>query len=201
VIEWLLVDYGEVLSTPPPDDTITELAALAGQNPAEFLQRYWQARPGYDLGQPAARYWPQVLGRDLADQPPLVDQLTGVDVRGWLRLNCLSLRTLLSCTRRTGSRLALLSNAPEPLATAIDRCHWTRHFTRRFYSCRLGHAKPDPAVSAFVLAQLAADPDDVLFINDRAVNTDAAAELGMRTITFTSASALQRELRLTTVPG
>jgi hypothetical protein len=48
VIEWLLVEYGEVLSTPPPDDTITELAALAGQNPAEFLQRYWQARPGYD---------------------------------------------------------------------------------------------------------------------------------------------------------
>ena len=25
--------------------------------------------------------------------PPLVDQLTGVDVRGWLRLNCLSLLT------------------------------------------------------------------------------------------------------------
>jgi hypothetical protein len=32
--------------------------------------------------------------------------------------------------------LALLSNAPEPPATAIDRCHWTRHFTRRLYSCR-----------------------------------------------------------------
>jgi putative hydrolase of the HAD superfamily len=151
---------------PPPDDTITELAALAGQNPAEFLQRYWQARPGYDPGQPAARYWPPVLGRDLAGQPSLVDQLTGVDVRGWLRLNCLSLRTLLSCTRRTGSRLALLANAPEPLATAIDRCHWTWHFARRFYSCRLGHAKPDPAAFAFVLAQLAADPDDVLFIDD-----------------------------------
>ena len=55
VIEWLLVEYDEVLSTPPPDDTITELAALAGQNPAEFLQRYWQERPGYDLGWPAAR--------------------------------------------------------------------------------------------------------------------------------------------------
>ena len=41
MIEWLLVDYGEVLGTPPPDDTTTELAALAGQNPAEFLHRYW----------------------------------------------------------------------------------------------------------------------------------------------------------------
>ncbi len=41
MIEWLLVEYGEVLGTPPPDDTTTELAALAGQNPAEFLHRYW----------------------------------------------------------------------------------------------------------------------------------------------------------------
>lgn len=74
--------------TPSP-----KLAALAGQNPGELLQRYWQARPGYDLGQPAARCWSPALGRDLAGQPSLVDQLTGVDVRGWLRLNCLSLRT------------------------------------------------------------------------------------------------------------
>ncbi len=56
VIEWLLVDYGEVISVPLPDDTSNELATLAGQNPAEFLQRYWQARPAYDLGQAPATY-------------------------------------------------------------------------------------------------------------------------------------------------
>jgi hypothetical protein len=36
----------------------------------------------------------------------------------------------------------------------------------------------------------------VLFIDDRADNTLTAAELGMRTITFTTASALERELRV-----
>ena len=196
MIEWLLVDYGEVISVPLPDDTSNELATLAGQTPAEFLQRYWQARPAYDLGQAPATYWSQVLGRDLTSQTPLADQLTRVDVHGWLRLNSLTLRSLLTCTRRTGSRLALLSNAPEPLAAAIDRCHWSRHFTHRFYSCRLRHAKPDPAAFTSVLAQLAADPNEVLFIDDRADNTLTAAELGMRTITFTTAGALERELRV-----
>ena len=47
-----------------------------------------------------------------------------------------------------------------------------------------------------VLAQLPADPNEVLFIDDRADNTRTAAELGMRTITFTTASALERELRV-----
>jgi putative hydrolase of the HAD superfamily len=196
VIEWLLVDYGEVISLPLPDDTSNELASLAGQNPAEFLQRYWQARPAYDLGQAPATYWSQVLGRDLTNQTPSADQLTRVDVHGWLRLNSLTLRSLLSCTRRTGSRLALLSNAPEPLAAAIDRCHWSRHFTHRFYSCRLRYAKPDPAAFTSVLAHLAVDPNDVLFVDDRADNTLAAAGLGMRTITFTTARALERELRV-----
>jgi FMN phosphatase YigB (HAD superfamily) len=38
----------------------------------------------------------------------------------------------------------------------------------------------------------------VLFIDDRAENTRSARDLGMRTITFTSAGDLDRELRLAT---
>lgn len=40
----------------------------------------------------------------------------------------------------------------------------------------------------------------MLFIDDRAENTRTARDLGMRTIRFTSASDLDRELRLATVP-
>ena len=95
----------------------------------------------------------------------------------------------------TGAQLALLSNAPEPLARAIDRSRWSRHFDHRYYSCRLGAAKPDPRAFELVLSDLGAQPDEVLFIDDRAENTRAAGDLGMHTITFTSASALHRSLR------
>jgi putative hydrolase of the HAD superfamily len=59
----LLVDYGEVLSAPLAEDAIADLAALAGQPRATFLDRYWRLRPAYDLGQPAADYWSAVLDR------------------------------------------------------------------------------------------------------------------------------------------
>jgi putative hydrolase of the HAD superfamily len=192
----LLVDYGEVLSAPLAEDAIADLAALACQPRAAFLDRYWELRPAYDLGQPAIEYWSAVLDRDLSGSPRLADRLTRVDVRGWLRRNPLTLRAILGHAHRTGARLALLSNAPEPLARAIDQHPWSRHFDHRYYSCRLRAAKPDPRAFELVLGDLGERPDEVLFIDDRAENTRAARDLGMRTITFTSAGDLDRELRL-----
>jgi putative hydrolase of the HAD superfamily len=198
MIRRLLVDYGEVLSAPLAEDAIADLAVLAGQPRATFLDRYWRLRPAYDLGQPPTEYWSAVLDRDLAGSPRFVDRLTRVDVRGWLGRNPLTLRALLGHVHRTGADLALLSNAPEPLARAIDRHPWARHFDHRYYSCRLGVAKPDPEAFLLVLSDLGVEPGEVLFIDDRAENTRTARDLGMHTITFTSASDLDRELRLAT---
>lgn len=170
------------------------MAALADQPRDTFLDRYWHHRPAYDLGQSPADYWSEVVARDLAGSPPFVNRLTTIDVNGWLRLNSLTLRILLAYVRFTGVKLALLSNAPEPLARAIDHCFWSRHFDHRYYSCRLAAAKPDPQAFQIVLHDLGAQPGEVLFIDDRTDNTLTARDLGMHTITFASASALDREL-------
>lgn len=50
-----------------------------------------------------------------------------------------------------------------------------------------------------MIGDLGERPDEMLFIDDRAENTRAARELGLRTITFTSASDLDRQLRAPTV--
>ena len=184
MIRRLLVDYGEVLSAPLTEVAIADLAALAGQPRMTFLDRYWRLRAAYDLGQPPAEYWSAVLGRDLGGSPEVVDRLTRVDVRGWLKSNPLTLRALVGHADRTGARLALLSNAPEALARAVDRLDWSRRFHHRYYSCRLGVAKPAPQAFRHVLRDLGAQPGEVLFIDDRAENTRAARDLGMRTISF-----------------
>jgi putative hydrolase of the HAD superfamily len=191
---WVLVDYGEVISGPLPAQTIGELADLAGQQPREFRDRYWKFRPPYDLGQSDRTYWSAVLGHDLLAEPQLVEAMVQVDVAGWLTLNPRTLPALIRFGTHAGVRLALLSNAPEPLATAIDHCGWSASFDRRFYSCRLGLAKPDAAVYRAVLEDLGATPQSVLFIDDRAENTRAATALGLKTVRFTSAEELPGQL-------
>jgi len=54
MIRRLLVDYGEVISTPATPGPINHLAALADQPRDVFLERYWPHRCAYDLGQQPA---------------------------------------------------------------------------------------------------------------------------------------------------
>lgn len=51
-------------------------------------------------------------------------------------------------------------------------------FEFRFLSFELGLVKPDPAIFEAVAARLPAPPDRVLFLDDNAVNVDAAAAFG-----------------------
>jgi putative hydrolase of the HAD superfamily len=191
---WILADYGGVISVPQPAATMLELAGLAGQPASEFSGRYWEFRAGYDLGQADGAYWSAVLGRELAAEPELVEALVRADVAGWMTLNPRTLPALITSASHEGARLALLSNAPESIALAIDNSEWSHSFGRRFYSCRLGLAKPDPAIYRAVLSDLAAPPQSVLFIDDRAENTLAAAALGLQVVTYDSAEELSQRL-------
>jgi putative hydrolase of the HAD superfamily len=191
---WILADYGGVISEPQPAAAMLELAGLAGQPAGEFSGRYWEFRAGYDLGQSDCAYWSAVLGRELTAERDLVEALVRADVAGWMMLNPRTLPELITCARHEGVRLALLSNAPESIALAIDASAWAPSFDRRFFSCRLGLAKPDPAIYQAVLSDLGAPPPSVLFIDDRAENTIAAAALGLQVVRFTSADELSQRL-------
>ncbi|MFF3438357.1 HAD-IA family hydrolase [Streptosporangium sp. NPDC002721] len=179
---WMLLDYGEVISVAQPSDATATMAELMGHDEATFRNRYWHHRDAYDRGQASHLYWGAVLGRTLADDDPLVAKLDAADVESWLHLNPETLRGIEDLAGR--HRLALLSNAPEPLAAAIDDAPWAAAFEHRFYSCRLGLSKPDPAIFEEVLRHLGAVPGDVTFLDDRAVNVDAAAALGINALLY-----------------
>lgn len=57
-------------------------------------------------------------------------------------------------------------------------------FDREFYSCDLGHRKPDAAYFVAILANLELPPERVLFIDDNEDNVAAALELGMNAAVF-----------------
>ncbi|GLW11123.1 haloacid dehalogenase [Microtetraspora sp. NBRC 13810] len=178
---WTLLDYGEVISLPQQAGDIAAMAALAGQDDETFRDRYWRHRLPYDRGQADHLYWGEVLGRALAPDDPLVGELVTADVASWSRIDPAALRTIEEHVAR-GDRLALLSNAPEPLAAAVDRASWAAAFSHRFYSCRLSLTKPDPAIYETVLRLLQAEPANVVFHDDRAENVEAARALGINAV-------------------
>ena len=147
MIDWLLVDYGEVLSRALPEATFTELAAIADLRRDEFRERYWRYRPDYDRGQTPLRYWSAVLDRDLTRQRRRVERLTAVDVNGWTRLNSATLRTTLNTARRTRTRLALLSNAPNHWPTTSNTAIGSATSTTVSTAAGCGDSNPSRAHS------------------------------------------------------
>ncbi|MFY1636065.1 HAD-IA family hydrolase [Solwaraspora sp. WMMB335] len=180
---WLVFDYGQVISLPQPSAAVAAMAETAGLPLAEFTRRYWRHRDEYDGGCSPQRYWSQVVGRPLAAEAPLVTDLDRLDVASWSHLNSQTL-DLLDAFTAAGHRLALLSNAPASLATAIEAAAWAAGFEHLLFSCRLALAKPDPAVYRALLRRLGAQPSQVTFVDDRVENVRAAARSGITALHY-----------------
>jgi putative hydrolase of the HAD superfamily len=193
--EWVLFDYGGVLCRDQSESDRRALVAASGVMDADrFWAAYWDLRRVYDQGVlTPVEYWTRVVGRELTEEQ--AEAIETVDVAGWSHPYEETLR-LVEKLAATGADLALLSNCPEAMARVVDTLDWAGLVPRRFYSCRLGVAKPDPAVFTAVLTALGAGPGEVTFVDDRPDNVAAAAALGLRAFVFTDPATLAADLDL-----
>ncbi|MEK7156582.1 MAG: HAD-IA family hydrolase [Patescibacteria group bacterium] len=105
-------------------------------------------------------------------------------------------RAIVIRLRALGYKLSILSNhSKEWLDHCEEKFNFHELFDERVYSYEIGASKPDPRSYEAVLAQLKTTSDKCLFIDDSDINTAAAEALGFRTIVFTTASELERELK------
>ncbi|MFF3256442.1 HAD-IA family hydrolase [Actinacidiphila glaucinigra] len=187
----VVLDYNGVIGTQPDPVDWTRLATLAGwphHRTHMFEQAFWARRSGYDAGVvTAAEFWSSGLvlrtDRTLGS---LLPELIDTDTRMWTRTDP-AVVELLQEAHRSGTRLLLLSNAPHCVADALDGSDWASTLmSKTVYSARIGVNKP--ARRAYEAALAAAqwpNPAQVLFVDDRAENCQAAARLGMGVLHYT----------------
>lgn len=194
-------DYCEVIALAPSRDMLSRLAETAGLPVDTLVARYWQYRPEYDVGLPAADYWSRVMGTGSTtlDDARLA-QLIRADIDCWMTIDPGTDRILTQLVE-TGAHLTLLSNLPKELAEAVRQSHIAAYFQRLVFSADIGVAKPDAEAFKTLLALEQARPESVVFIDDRADNIGAAIQLGIDSIHFVDASQLRAELQLRSVVG
>lgn len=92
--------------------------------------------------------------------------------------------------------LALLSNATDELEQLLAEQFGIQHlFQIVVNSATVGVAKPDPQAYWLALEGLGLEPSEALFIDDKSRNIVAAEALGIPSIHFTDAVALEAELQ------
>ena len=184
---WILSDYGGVLCLPQPDEDWARMAEAAGMDVDAFHVAYWNRRIEYDRGDMSPlEYWSDVLGHNVPDVR--LQQLRELDVASWIHPNLETVRMYQEV--RNGYDFALLSNAPADLARVVETLDWLPKIDPMFFSCDLRMTKPDPEIYAAVVSRMAVQPQDLILVDDRIENIEAAQSLGLQTIHFTDARDL-----------
>ena len=104
---------------------------------------------------------------------------------------------LVNYVRRLRGRFktALLSNASDSLDGFVrHKLGLDDTFDVIIISALVGVSKPDPAIYRLVLNRLQVAPHEAVFVDDRQVNVEGAASLGIHGIHFITRKALLEEL-------
>jgi putative hydrolase of the HAD superfamily len=187
----VVFDYGEVISRSPSAEDRAALLAVSGCESQPFWDSYWRHRDGLDQGTTSVvEYWSYVAGDVGATwSASKVHELWVADFRSWWSLEPGTL-DLIERLHDGGTRLAILSNAGFDFASGFRFSPLGQFFERVFVSAEMDAIKPDPAIYREVAHELGIELTEMVFIDNKSINTDAAAALGVTVHHFTGVDGL-----------
>ncbi|MGA8087092.1 MAG: HAD family phosphatase [Terracidiphilus sp.] len=192
----VIFDYGMVLTGQPNADAHDAMVRITGLPHDQFEKLYWADRHAYDEGKLSGLQFWQGFGRDakLNLDAAAIDQLNAFDARMWTTQN----RAMLAwqhALKQRGIRTAILSNMGDSVLASIQReFDWLPRFDVLIWSFEHKMAKPDPAIYRLTLDKLGTRPEETLFIDDKQANIDAARDLGLVAIQFSTVEKLREDL-------
>jgi putative hydrolase of the HAD superfamily len=188
----VVFDYGEVISLTPSDAAREAIVEIAGVEAEPFWASYWSHRDGLDRGTISVpEYWALLAADTGADwAPSTVQRLWAADFTSWFGVETGTV-DLIHELHDGGTRLAILSNAGFDFASPFRFSPMSRCFERVFVSAEMHDLKPDPSIYLEVTDALGITPAELVFIDNKKVNTDAAAALGATVHHFVGVDGLR----------
>jgi putative hydrolase of the HAD superfamily len=196
-IQAVLFDYGMVLSGPPDPAAWSRLRTITNLSEDLLHREYWAHRHAYDRGDLTAEaYWHKAAnGAGIILTPTQLTDLIAADVDFWSTLNPPMLEWAQRL-QRAGVPTGILSNMPDAMEAGLRARHsWIENFHHNTWSHSLRLAKPEPAIYLHAAQGLRTPPANILFLDDRAENIEAALATGMQAILYTTHHAFEQEMR------
>jgi putative hydrolase of the HAD superfamily len=188
----VVFDYGEVISVTPSETDRAAILAVAGVPADAFWSSYWAHREPLDQGTISIpQYW-ALVAADLGAtwSASTVQALWAADFRSWISVEPGTI-DLIERLHAGGTRVALLSNAGSDFSGPFRYSPMSQFFERMFVSAEMDAIKPDPAIYREVAEGLGITLEQMVFVDNKAENTDAAAALGATVHHFTGVAGLR----------
>jgi len=182
----VIFDYGNVLSLEPDPEDARSMAGLLDLEVEVFSELYWRFREDYDRGtSPAHDYWGKIAGAARREiDAACLTELVRIDVESWSRPRPEMIAWLASI-QELGIKVGLLSNMPVDLKDNLrGSCHWFPRFDHATFSCDEKSVKPEEAVYRCSISGIDEYEEEILFLDDRRINVEAAIKCGIHSLLF-----------------
>jgi len=186
LVRAVVFDYGNVLCLEQTLDDMKAMALVCGIPHERFSEIYWKLRPPYDRGDmDGPAYWTAVAGQQsLGLSRDQIATLIKFDCESIIRPNQGAVQWA-KLLHQAGFPLTLLSNMPLELSRHVTKSFPSLStFEYLIYSCDYGSIKPELSIYRNCLELLKVAPQDILYLDDRAENVEAAARLGINSVLF-----------------
>lgn len=188
----VVFDYGEVISVSQSAADRAALVEISGLDTRVFWELYDRYRDDLDQGVTLpGEYW-NLIARDAGVEwsPSRLQQLWAADIRSWISVEPGTVQ-LLAELHAGGTRVALLSNAGFDFSDPFRHSPMAAYFEAMFVSAELGLIKPDPEIYRVTARELGITLEQMVFIDNKKINVDAATALGVTGHVFTTVAELR----------
>jgi len=195
-IQAVLFDYGMVLSAPPDPAAWQRMRQITGFDEETLQRSYWAPRHDFDRGDlTGLAYWEQVAAAGgTTFTPEQVAQLIEADVDLWTRLNT-PMVAWAQNLQRAGVRTGILSNIGDAMTDGLlKKFDWIAGFHHCVWSYRLRVAKPEASIYKAAAKGLDTPPANILFLDDKIENIEAAHAAGMQAIQYRDHDSFELEM-------
>jgi len=188
----IVFDYGEVISVSQSEADRAALVEISGLDAELFWQLYDRYREDLDQGVTLPREYWNLVARDAGAEwsPATLQQLWAADIRSWISVEPGTVQ-LLAELHAGGTRVALLSNAGFDFSDPFRHSPMAAYFEAMFVSAELGLIKPDPEIYRVTARELGIALEQMVFIDNKKINVDAAVALGVTGHVFTTVAELR----------
>ena len=114
----------------------------------------------------------------------------------YFRKNAKLNRDVINLSKNIGDNytIGIISNIEKITHKVVDDWHVLDSFEHQFMSYKIGFSKPDSRIYKYVIDKLPFKPEDMIFIDDKKSNVEAALDSGIHAIHFTDYDELKKSL-------
>ena len=201
-VKAVVFDYGCVLAHEHLESDLEAIASCIRIDLQILKEAYWHFRLDYDAGiSVGSQYYQQIAEKcAVSITPAQIKQCVDLDNASWSR-PIVPMVDWAQRLRANGIKTAILSNMPQDFRDFLPTITWLPEFDHATYSCELKTVKPSHDIYRHCQNGLpGVSSAEILFIDDRQPNIDAAQKLGWQGFVFKQVDDLHEYVKNTNLP-